>query len=252
MRRLMLTLEYDGTGFNGWQLQADGRTVQGVLEEAIFKATGEETRVTGASRTDAGVHAEGQVAHFDTGSDLSPFRMLRALNFWLPDDVAVLDCRPAEDDFHARFSATSKLYRYRMLRSAVRHPLRERLVLRMWRELDVEAMTECAALLVGEHGFTSFASEHSEAESNVRRVSRSEVVEQGDELLYFIEADGFLYNMVRVIVGTLLEVGRGKMTSDQFRRILEAQDRKAAGPTARPLGLTLVQVSYDNDPRERP
>jgi len=252
MRRLMMTLEYDGTDFRGWQLQAEGRTVQGALEEAIGKASGAASRVTGAGRTDAGVHALGQVAHFDTDSELPADQFLRAVNHWLPKDVSVLDCREAPDGFHARFSAASKLYRYRILRSAVRRPLRDRFAVRVWRSLDVGAMAECAALLVGEHDFASFASEHSAARSSVRRVARSELIEDGDELHLLIEADGFLYNMVRIVAGTLLAVGRGKMTAGAFAEALEARDRTAAGPTAAARGLALLQVNYPDDPRPGP
>ena len=254
MRRLMLTVEYDGTDFYGWQVQAEGRTVQGALEEAIFRACGETLRVTGASRTDSGVHAEGQVAHFDTECALSAAEFLKAINHYLPHDAAVLDCREAPPGFDARFSAASKLYRYRILRSAARRPLRDRFALRVWRPLDLRAMRDAAAVLVGEHDFTSFASEHAEAASNVRRVLRSELVEDGDELHYLVEANGFLYNMVRIIVGTLLRVGLGKVPPAEFAAALEARDRKAAGPTARPRGLALVHVDYPHDPRgsERP
>ncbi len=250
MRRLLLTLEYDGTDFNGWQVQAEGRTIQGTLEEAVRKTTAEQVRVVGAGRTDAGVHAEGQAAHFDTSSDLAPARFLRALNFWLPGDVAVLDCREAAPDFDARFSASSKLYRYRILRSRAPRPLRERSVLRQWRELDVQAMRECAAMLAGEHDFTSFASEHSESDSRVRRILRSDLTKEGDELHYLVEGGGFLYNMVRIIVGTLMEAGRGRITPQGFAGILAARDRKAAGPTAPARGLTLVKVNYPHDPRD--
>lgn len=249
MRRLMVTLEYDGTGFYGWQVQAEGRTVQGVVEEAIQRTTGEGARVTGASRTDSGVHAEGQVAHFDTGSRLSADQILRALNYRLPDDVSVLDCREADAAFEARYSASSKLYRYRMLLCPVRRPLSDRFAVRVWESLDLEAMQSCASLLLGEHDFASFATEHAESESGVRRVLRSEFVREGDELLYFVEANGFLYNMVRAVVGTLLMVGRGKLTPDGFAAVLAARDRAAAGPTAPARGLTLVRVNYPDDPR---
>ncbi len=249
MRRLLLTLEYDGTDFNGWQLQAEGRTVQGALEEAVRRITGERVRVCGAGRTDAGVHAEGQTAHFDTESDLEPARIKGALNHYLPQDVSVLDCRQVPHQFDAQRSATSKLYRYRILTSGPRRPLRERYVLRRWQPLDAEAMARCAALLEGEHDFTSFASEHATVQSCVRRVVRSELVESGDELHYFIEGDGFLYNMVRVIVGTLIEVGRGQMGEEEFADALAARDRTAAGPTAAARGLTLVRVNYPDDPR---
>jgi tRNA pseudouridine38-40 synthase len=249
MPRLMLTVEYDGGGFCGWQVQAEGRTVQGALEEAVRRTTGEVVRVLGAGRTDAGVHAEGQVAHFDTDSDLPPARFLRALNYWLPEDVAVLECRRAGPQFHARFSARSKLYRYRILCSPVRRPLREGFVLREWRELDAATMRQCAAALVGEHDFSSFASEHAATSTSVRRLLRSSLTRSDDELHYLVEGEGFLYNMVRIIVGTLLEVGRGKMSPEAFGDALAARDRRAAGPTAPARGLCLVRVNYPDDPR---
>jgi tRNA pseudouridine38-40 synthase len=245
----MLTLEYDGTDFCGWQLQRDDRTGQAVLETAITQVTGAHSRVHAASRTDSGVHAEGQVAHFDTESDLPADRLLRALNYWLPDDISVIDGRDVGEDFHARFGATSKLYRYRILRSRPPRPLRERFAFRVWRDLDVPAMQECAALLAGAHDFTSFASEHSEVENHERTVLRSELIEDGDELHYVVRADGFLYNMVRIIVGTLLEVGYGSVTVEEFASALAARNRNATGPTARAKGLTLVQVEYADDPR---
>ncbi len=250
MRRLVLTLEYDGTGFHGWQVQAGPRTVQGAVEEAVRRVTGEGVRVTGAGRTDAGVHAEGQVAHFDTSSGLAPDRFVPALNFWLPDDVSVLACRGAPGSFDARRSASSKLYRYRILTSGPRRPLRERFVLREWHSLDVPAMARCAALLEGQHDFSSFASEHSQCADKERTVLRSEVIEDGDEVHYFVRADGFLYNMVRIIVGTLLEVGRRKMAVDDFTRALAARHRSAAGPTAPARGLALVGVEYPPGTRE--
>jgi len=245
----MVTLEYDGTSFYGWQLQAEGRTVQGALEEALHRATGQAVRVTGASRTDSGVHAEGQVAHFDTESRLSAGEFLAALNYWLPNDVSVLDCREASMSFNARYSASSKLYRYRLLLGPVRRPLRDRFVVRVWQPLDLEAMRACSAMLLGPHDFASFATEHGDGESGVRNVLRSELVEAADELRYFVEANGFLYNMVRAIVGTLLMVGRNSLAPADFAAILGSRDRKAAGPTAPARGLTLVRVNYPDDPR---
>lgn len=249
MRRLLITLEYDGTDFCGWQLQAEGPTVQAVVEEAVRRVTQEAVRVTGASRTDSGVHAEGQAAHFDTASALSAERFVPALNFYLPPAVSVLSCRQVDAAFHARFSAAGKLYRYRILRSRPRRPLRERFVLREWRTLDEAAMRRCAALLLGQHDFASFASEHADGQDAVRTVTRSELTESADEMHYMIAANGFLYNMVRAIVGTLLEVGRGNMTEAEFARVLAAGRRDAAGPTAPARGLTLVRVTYPNDPR---
>ncbi len=223
--------------------------MQGVLEEAVRRVTQESVRVTGASRTDSGVHAEAQVAHFDTASSLAPERFVPALNFYLPPNVSVLSCCRAPADFHARYDPTGKLYRYRILRSGPRRPLRERFVLREWRPLDLDAMRRCAALIAGEHDFGSFASEFNEEDNHVRRVTRSELVESGDELHYMVAANGFLYNMVRAIVGTLLEVGHGRMTPEQFEQVLAARDRSAAGPTAPARGLALVRVEYGNDPR---
>lgn len=249
MRRLITTLEYDGTAFCGWQLQAQARTVQGVLEEALHKTTGQPIRVTGASRTDSGVHAEGQVAHFDTESRLSCGEFLRALNYWLPSDVSVLDCRDVSMSFDARYSASSKVYRYRLLLGPARRPLRDRFAVRVWHPLDLEAMRACCAMLLGEHDFTSFATEHDYAKSGVRNVFRSELVEAADELHYLVEANGFLYNMVRAIVGTLLMVGRNKLAPSEFAAILGGRDRQAAGPTAPARGLTLVKVNYPDDPR---
>ena len=238
------TIEYDGTDFCGWQLQAEGRTVQGVLEEAILRVTGTPTRLHGAGRTDAGVHAEGQTAHFDTDSHLAPEQMLKAINHYLPRDICLVGLRQAPADFHARFSATSKLYRYQVLCSAVRRPLRERFYLREGRALDLQVLQECAALVEGEHDFASFVSERDESRNTRRHILRSEWVKCADELHYLIEGDGFLYNMVRALVGTMLEVGRGKRTRQEFADILKQQDRSAAGVTAPPQGLTLVQVNY--------
>ena len=245
MRRIAVKVEYDGTDFVGWQLQAVGRSIQGVMEDAVRKATGAADRVPvqGAGRTDAGVHAEGQVAHFDTGCDLEPDVIVRALNYWLPRDVSVLAARQVPDDFHARFSAKLKLYRYRVICCRERRPLRERYWLREPGSLDLPVMQECASLVAGSHDFASFTTEKQEGQDTVRTVRRSEWT-QADELHYRVEADGFLYNMVRALVGTMLEAGRGKLTPDEFRRILDARDRRAAGPTAPPHGLTLVEVRF--------
>ena len=244
LRRLLLTLEYDGTDFFGWQLQAEGPTVQAAVEEAVRRVTQEAVRVTGASRTDSGVHAEGQTAHFDTASALSAERFVPALNFYLPPAVSVLSCHQVDAAFHARFSAAGKLYRYRILRRRPRRPLRERFVLREWRALDEPAMRRCAALLLGEHDFASFASEHAEGDDAVRTVTRSELIGSGDEMHYMVAANGFLYNMVRAIVGTLLEVGRGHWPPERIDRVLQSRNRQYAGPTAPAWGLCLMAVEY--------
>lgn len=246
MRRIALTIEYDGTDFLGWQLQARGRTVQGEVEEAVRRATDASERVVvhGSGRTDTGVHAAGQVAHFDTESDLSPATLTRAVNHWLPADVGVLEAREVSDSFHARFSVVSKLYRYRLLCSEVPRPLRRRAVYRVYEPLDYGRMRACARRLLGVHDFAAFTSAGSSVESTVRRMLRSEWQEVGEELQYFVEADGFTYNLVRALVGTMIQAGRGKIPVREFEEILRSRDRAEAGPTAEACGLTLMRVRY--------
>ncbi len=247
MRRIAIRLEYDGTDLLGWQLQTHGRTGQGMLEDAVRRATGARQRVPvlGASRTDSGVHALGQVAHFDSASHLAPDVLLRALNYWLPADVAVLRAQQAPEGFHARFSAVGKLYRYRVLRSPQRRPLRARHCLRPATPPDLAAMQACATQLLGMHDFAAFTSAGGNAASTTSRtILRSEWIEAGDELHFLIHGDGFTYNMVRALVGTMLEAGRGALSPARFSQILRSRDRAAAGPTAPPHGLALVEVYY--------
>lgn len=248
MRRIVITLEYDGTDFLGWQLQPQVRTVQGVVEDAVRRATDAEKRVVvhGSGRTDTGVHAAGQVAHFDTDSDLAASTLVRAVNHWLPDDVSILGARETNREFHARFSASKKLYRYRILLSPVPRPLRNRFACRVFEQMAVGRMKTCARRLLGTHDFASFTSSGSGVRSTVRRIFRSEWDEQEDELLYFVEGNGFTYNMVRALVGTMLEVGRGKIDVRDFEEIMRARDRSAAGPTAEARGLMLVRVDYQS------
>jgi len=256
VRRIAIKLEYDGTDHLGWQLQNRGRTVQGVVEEAVRRATGSPERipVQGAARTDAGVHAEGQVAHFDTVSRLGPERMVRALNFWLPDDVSVLAARLAPADFHARFCAEAKLYRYRVMTCRQPRPLTERYCWRVPVALDLAALRACARQLIGTRDFTSFTCAGGATRSAVRTVWRSEWLRAGEELQFFIKADGFTYKMVRALVGTMIEAGKGKLSPAQFGEALRACDRREAGPTAPPHGLALVKVCYPpaSDPFRAP
>lgn len=244
MPRIAVKVEYDGTDFRGWQLQPNGRTVQEVLERAVQQATCSHSRVHGAGRTDSGVHAEGQVAHFDSDTDIPAAQLVKALNHYLPADAAVLAAAEVDEQFHARFSAHSKLYRYRVLLSPVRRPLRSRFSLLESRPVDPEPMTECADIVRGSHDFASFATETHRRSSTVRRIVRSEWRREGDELHYHVEAHGFLYTMVRVLVGSMLQVGLGKMSVADFRHALEARDRTRAGPTVDACGLTLVHLKY--------
>ena len=242
MKNYRIVLGYDGTDFRGWQRQPDGRTVQGVLEEAVFKVTRKRTVVHGAGRTDAGVHALGQVAGFRGAFTLSDVVLLRALNAVLPEDVRVFRLEEAPPGFHARKSARSKLYRYRIVHAPQASPLDRRYVLHWPYPLDVRAMRQAARMFVRRDDFTAFSSNRDR--TPVRTVRRSELRRTGPELVYTIEAEGFLRYMVRTIVGTLLEVGRGRLRPEQVEDIFRGGDRALAGPTAAAKGLTLVRVDY--------
>ena len=245
MRRIALKIEYDGTDFYGFQLQPDVRSVQGVLEEAVQEVTGEHSRVQGGSRTDSGAHAEGQVAHFDTASELPCDQLVRALNYYLPRDVAALDAREVDGEFHSCFDACSKIYRYRVLSSPVPRPLRRRRVLRTHHDIDPNILQRCAQMAAGTRDFASFGSEVEQYDTTERTLTRSEWHRRGDELHYVVEGDGFLYKMVRALVGTMLEVARGKYDIEQFADIFQARDRREAGPTAPAHALTLVELHYE-------
>ncbi len=242
MKNYKLVLGYDGTDFRGWQRQPDGRTVQGVLEEAVRKITQKRIVVHGAGRTDAGVHALGQVASFRGAFKLSDEVLLRALNAVLPGDVRVFSLEEAPPDFHARRSARSKLYRYRIVHAPQASPLDRRFVLHWPYPLKLGKMRKAARLFVRTADFTAFSSNRDR--SPVRTVTRSELRRSGDEIVYTIEAAGFLRYMVRTIVGTLLEVGRGRMETGQVEELFRRKDRSFAGPTASAKGLTLVRVDY--------
>jgi tRNA pseudouridine38-40 synthase len=248
MKNYKLVLGYDGTDFRGWQRQPDGprqpgcRTVQGVLEEAVRKITGKQVVVHGAGRTDAGVHALGQVAGFRGAFKLSDEVLLRALNAVLPEDVRVFSLAEAPSDFHARKSARSKLYRYRIVLSPQPSPLDRRFVLHWPYPLEVGPMRAAARLFVRTADFTAFSSNRDR--SPVRTVTRSGLRRSGDELVYTIESAGFLRYMVRTIVGTLLEVGRGRIAPARIEEIFRLKDRSLAGATAAAKGLTLIRVDY--------
>jgi tRNA pseudouridine38-40 synthase len=257
-----ITLAYDGTEFQGWQRQAGGRrTVQGVVEDALARLAGGPVRVAGAGRTDAGVHAWGQVASFDLPRQLGPDALARALNGLLPEDVRVLDAAPAPPGFHARRSAVAKSYRYLLDCGGVRLPARRRMAAWIPWRLDPGAVAEAAALYVGRHDFASLASAGGSVKTTVRAVSGScaRFVEAGAPgeawptppgatLIYDVTADGFLRKMVRSLVGGLVAAGRGALTVEELRRALEARDRRAWPPPAPASGLALVSVRYPEAP----
>jgi tRNA pseudouridine38-40 synthase len=240
------TLEYDGTDFEGWQRQAPGhRTVQGAFEDALARVSGAFAPARGAGRTDAGVHAEGQVASAVLARPLAPAALREALNALLPPDLAVVEVELADAGFHARRDARSKLYRYAVWNGPTRSPLRERRAWWVRAPLDLDAMRAAAAELVGRHDFASFQAAGSSARTSVRTVSLLSVRgEPGGRVCLELAADGFLRHMARNLAGTLLEVGRGRRAPESVREILAARRRAAAGPTAPARGLTLVAVRY--------
>lgn len=247
MANYRIVLEYDGADFEGWQVQPRGaRTVQGCVQAAFEKLSGgRPVAVTGAGRTDAGVHAEGQVANARLETALSPGELLRALNGNLPRDVAVRACEIAPDDFDARFAARSKLYVYRIWNRGQRSPLRRRRAMTVQQPLDVGAMGAAAAELVGRHDFASFQAAGSDVKTTERTLTRLDVQgAAGGEIRLEVEGSGFLRHMVRNLAGTLLEVGKGLRPADSMPALLAARDRTLAGPTAHAHGLTLVRVDY--------
>lgn len=244
MKRIVLTLSYDGTDFCGWQVQPEKRTVQGTLERALSGLTGETVSVTGSGRTDSGVHAAAQVAHFDTRSAIPPERFAPALNAVLPADVSVLSSREGEEGFHARFSAKEKTYRYAAYLSPVELPLKNRYAVRIDPRTDVSRMAEAAEYLVGTHDFSCFLASNSSVKNTVRTVYESRVFRRGEDVFFVIRGNGFLYNMVRIAAGTLLRVGEGKIPPEAVKEVLEKKDRSLAGITMPPQGLTLLSVEY--------
>jgi tRNA pseudouridine38-40 synthase len=244
-RTLRLLIEYDGTDFAGWQRQAGQRTVQGCLEEAFLKMTeGRPVRITGAGRTDAGVHAEGQVASVRTDARIPPTGFLRGLNTHLPADIAVLELADVDPAFDARRSARGKVYRYRIWNHLVRSPLHARTTWHHRARLDVAAMRAAAAVFVGEHDFRAFRASDCERKTTVRRIRAFEVWRDGAVITCTVEGTAFLKNMVRIMAGTLVAAGRGELTPASIGALLESGDRTDAGITAPAHGLTLVRVIY--------
>jgi tRNA pseudouridine38-40 synthase len=249
-RNLKLTVAYDGTDFSGWQVQPEAATIQGVLSSAIGRITGENVLPQGSGRTDAGVHALGQVASFLTESVIPAANFQRAFNDVLPPAIRILQVEEAAPEFHARKSAQAKTYRYRIYRGDVCPPFLARYVWHYPYPLLEEAMAEAAVLVEGEHDFTSFAAVDPERGlegrevSNVRTIFSSRLQRDGEELIYTVRGRGFLHHMVRNLVGTFILVGKGTLRSSDIPRIMRARERSAAGATAPASGLCLVNVEY--------
>ncbi len=245
MPRYRLTVEYDGRDYAGWQRQENGPSIQASLEEAIFRLCAERVTVTGAGRTDAGVHARGQVAHFDLQREFAPDTVRDALNAHLrPGPIAVLEASIANADFHARFSAIARSYEYRMLCRRAPPALDLGRVWHVGRMLDATVMQAGARLLIGQHDFTTFRAVECQAKSPVKTLDVFEVRAIGGEIICVARARSFLHHQVRSMVGTLKLVGEGKFPAEHIGRILAARDRSACGPVAPPEGLTLVRVDY--------
>ena len=250
MKTYRLTVAYDGTRYLGWQKLGEPgskdyeRTIQGKLEAILSKMTGETVEVNGSGRTDAGVHAEGQVASFKTSFETNEKRILDYVNHFLPEDIAVTDCREAPERFHARLNAKAKTYRYTIRNSARPDPFRQRFEYRYEGSLDLDEMRRAAAYFVGEHDFRGFCSSRRTKKSTVRTVYSIEIRREGDRIDLFFRGNGFLYNMVRIQVGTLIEVGRGDRRPEDIPPLLDAGARAEVGYTAPAKGLTLINVEY--------
>ena len=244
MKRVLLRVAYDGTGYCGWAVQPNGISVESVLNRHLSELLKEDIHVIGASRTDAGVHAQGNVAVFDTAARMGADRISFALNTRLPEDIRIEESREVPADFHPRFQDVVKTYEYKILNRTFPDPCLRLYSLFYHYPLDIEKMRRSAAQLVGTHDFTSFCTAKPEVTNRVRTIYSIDIIKEGDLIRIRIKGSGFLYNMVRIIVGTLIRAGGGKTDPDDITRILEARDRSLAGDTARAQGLTLVEIYY--------
>jgi len=244
MRKMAFIIEYEGTRYHGFQIQANAPTIQGAIEQALMQVTGERIRISCASRTDQGVHAQGQVVAFRTASALSPDTLTRALNYYLPEDIAVRKAFWVRDDFDARRDAISREYCYRLWNSATPSPLMRRSAYFMPKPLDIEAMNDACRALLGTHDFAPFASSLNGRKNTVRTVYRAEVQKEGDLVSFYTVANSFLPHQVRNTMGALVKVGLGKSDVATFHRILRSKRPAMAGPALPPHGLCLLRVNY--------
>lgn len=246
MKKILLTIQYNGKNFAGWQVQPNKRTIQGVLEEAISKLLQEKITLFASGRTDSGVHAIAQTAHFETNSNFPIDRLHLAVNTKLPSDVAIISAKEVAEDFHARFNVKKKTYLYKLYASDITLPLYDGFALKIHpKVLDgIEEMKKAVNAFIGTHDFSGFCSANTEVKDFVRTIYDLQITQNGNELQILISGSGFLYNMVRIIVGTLIDVALGKISADELPSIISAKDRSLAGTTVKPDGLYLFKVEY--------
>ena len=245
-RNLLLKIQYDGSGYHGWQVQENAQSIQGVFQEALRNVLGTQPDIKACSRTDTGVHARAFCISMKTGHSIPPQRLVGALNHFLPPDIAVLSCREVPPDFHARYSCRGKRYVYEIWNHEIRNPFLHDRALHYYHRIDEKKLNEAAQYFLGAHDFTSFCPlDKREAGDFTRTVTESRVTREGDMVRFTVAADGFLYNMVRIMTGTLLAVQQGRFQPGDIPAILARRDRKYAGPTAPACGLYLDEVFYD-------
>ena len=244
MRRIKLIVSYDGTNYCGWQIQINGITIEEVLNKALSKLLQEDIMVIGASRTDSGVHALGNVAVFDTESKIEPEKMCFAINGYLPDDIRIQLSEEVPLDFHPRYCDSKKTYEYHIYNAKFPNPLKHLYSTFIYYQLNIEDMKKAAAYLIGEHDFKSFCTPKTDITNTVRTLYHLDITKNENDICLRFIGNGFLYHMVRIITGTLLKVGAGVYPPEHVKEILEAKDRNQAGPTALAGGLTLVRIEY--------
>ncbi len=247
MKRYRLKVAYDGTNYCGWQVQPNEVTIEGVLNETLSDLLNEDTEVVGASRTDSGVHSDGNYCIFDTETHIPAPKIAYALNQRLPEDISIVKSDEVDEDWHPRYQNSMKTYQYTIINRDMPDPVRRLYTYFTYSKLDVDKMKEAAGFLVGEHDFAAFCSTGSQVENTVRTIESLEVTQNGDEIAIIAKGNGFLYNMVRIIAGTLLEVGEGKLEPSDMEDIIASKDRGKAGKTAVARGLRLVEIKYENE-----
>jgi len=246
MNNIKLTIEYDGSNYCGWQRQINGISVQEIIEDSIFKLINEKVTINGSGRTDAKVHAYGQVANFKTDSTIPPEIFYKALNRMLPNDIKCINSQLVDDTFHARYNATGKHYRYLILNREIRPTIQKGYVEHIVKPLDINLMKKALKYFEGQHDFVGFMSSKSNIKNTIRTINSTNIDIKGDLIIIDISGNGFLYNMVRIIVGVLVDVGRGRIKIDEIKDIIESKDRNRVGKTLSASGLYLMEVFYQN------